>query len=101
MNMTIKELAFQCLEAMRHPERSAPEKALITLEGTHTLFPRGGGPKPERLLCVNSRGNKVWHYNAMSVIAALAANELIGVEITDNQLRILWTKEKSLSTDTD
>lgn len=90
----VKELAFQCLDAIRHPERSGSEKPLITLEGTHTLFPKGGGPKPKRLLCVNSRGRKVWHYDAISVLAALAANDMIGVEITDSQLRVLWVKEK-------
>ena len=94
-NMTVKDLAFQCLDAIRHSERSAPDKPLITIEGKHVLFPHGGGPRPKRILCVNSRGNKVWHYSAMDVLAALAAQEMIGVEIADNQLRILWVKEKS------
>jgi hypothetical protein len=92
--MKIKDLAFQCLEAIRHPDRSLPDKPLITIVGKHSLFPHGGGPRPRRILCVNSSGETVYHYQAMSVLAALAANELIGVEVKENQLRILWVREK-------
>jgi hypothetical protein len=54
----------------------------------------GNKTPTKRILCVNSRGNKVYHYNAMAVLAALAANHMIGIEIHDNQLRIVWIKEK-------
>lgn len=75
--MTVKELALACVDAMNHPSRSFPEEPLVTLEGTTTLFPKGGGPRPKRLLCVNSQGNKVWHYSARNVLAALVARGLV------------------------
>ncbi len=83
--MTIQELVDLCADAIRHPERSGREKPLITLEGKGTLFPKGGGPRPKRLLCVNARGNNVWHYDAFSVLAALAARGLVKVNFEEGQ----------------
>jgi hypothetical protein len=73
----VSELVRACVDSINHPERSGREKPLVTLEGKRQLFPHGGGPKPKRLLCVNSGGNKVWHYDAWSVLAGLAAAGLI------------------------
>ena len=78
--MTVNELALACVDAINHPERSGGEPPLLTLEGKKTLFPKGGGPKPKRLLCVNARGNKVWHYDAKNVLAALVANGAVKME---------------------
>lgn len=86
--MTVIELAAACVDALNHPERSGGEPPLLTLEGRGTLFPKGGGPRPKRLLCVNSRGNKVYHYDAKNVLAALAARGLIEMKFEDEQLCI-------------
>ena len=92
--MKVEELALKCMDAIRHPDRSLPDKPLITLVGKHQLFPHGGGPRAKRLLCVNSDGDRVYHYDAMNVLAALAADEMIGVEVSDSQIKLLWVKEK-------
>lgn len=78
--MTVIELANACVDAINHPERSGGETPLITLEGSKTLFPKGGGPRPKRILCVNARGNKVYHYDAANVLAALAAHGAIKLD---------------------
>lgn len=81
--MTVQELAAQCAESIRYPERSIPDKPLVTLVGKHALFPKGGGPRPKRLLCVNRDGDRVWHYDAMNVLAALAAAGLVEVKFDE------------------
>lgn len=78
--MTHKELALACVDAINHPERSRPDKPLVTLVGKKTLFPKGGGPRPRRLLCINPRGEKVWHYDATDLLAALVAHGLVKME---------------------
>jgi hypothetical protein len=80
MTMKIEELAAACVDAINHPERSAPDEPLVTLVGKRTIFPKGGGPRPKRLLCINSQGQKVWHYSAMDVLAALAAHGAVSIE---------------------
>lgn len=85
--MKINELVEQCIDSINHPERSVPENPLITLVGKRTLFPYGGGPRPKRLLCVNpNTGDKVWHYDAMSVLAALVAHGAIDVKFKDAEV---------------
>jgi hypothetical protein len=83
--MTYEELALACVEALNHPDRSEPDEPLITLEGKKTLFPKGGGPHPKRLLCVNYAGNKVWHYSARNVLAALVAHGLVKLEVEEEK----------------
>lgn len=46
--MKIEEMIEECCYSLNHPERSIPEKPLITIVGTKTLFPHGGGPRPKR-----------------------------------------------------
>jgi hypothetical protein len=77
--MTPKELAIACVDSMNHPERSAGEPPLITLvgKGRKPLFPRAGWPRPKRLLCENPRGERVYHYDATNVLAALVAHGLV------------------------
>jgi hypothetical protein len=79
--MKVEELVKQCIDSINNPLRS-PESygPLITLVGKHTLFPRGGGPRPVELLCVNSNGDKVWLYSATKVLAALVANGLVEIK---------------------
>jgi hypothetical protein len=81
--LKVTELAARCVEALNHPERSLPDEPLITLVGKHTLFPKGGGPRPKHLLCINCDGNKVWHYSAFKVLAALVAHRVIDVKANE------------------
>lgn len=66
--MKVEELVLRCMDSLRNPDRILPDKPLITLVGKHALFPHGGGPRPKRLLCVNSNGDRVYHYDAMHII---------------------------------
>lgn len=75
--MNVPELSLACADAIQHPERSLPDKPLITLVGRGSLFPRKGWPRPKRLLSEKSNGERVWHYDAMSVLVALVANDLV------------------------
>jgi len=78
--MTMQELADACADAIRHPERSLPEKPIVTLVGKRGLgLPRKNFPRAKRLLCVNSRNEYVYHYDAMNLLAALAARGLVDV----------------------
>jgi hypothetical protein len=78
--MTWPELAEACVDAINHPERSAGEPPLITLVWTGKCpFPRRGWPRAKRLLCVNPAGERVYHYDATNVLAAMAAHGLIKV----------------------
>lgn len=80
--MTPKEIALACVDAINHPERSLPDKPLVTLvwiTGKNPL-PRKGWPRPKHLLCENSRGEKVYLYDATNMLAALAAHGLVKVE---------------------
>jgi hypothetical protein len=78
--MTWPELAEACVDAINHPERSAGEPPLITLVWTGKCpFPHRGWPRAKRLLCVNPGGERVYHYDATNVLAAMAAHGLIKV----------------------
>lgn len=79
-----KGLAIGCVDALNHPERSLPEKPLITVEIKGSL-PRKGWPRPKRLLCENSRGGRVYHYDAMNLLAAMAAHGLIEVAASPSE----------------
>lgn len=82
--MTLQELADACVDAINHPERSKPEEPLLTLVGKKGgLFPRKGWPRPKRLLCVNSKEEYVYHYDATNVLAALAARGLVDVSFEE------------------
>lgn len=79
--MKVQELMLACVDSMNHPERSLPEKPLVVLTGSKTLFPKGVGPRPLRLLNENPyTRQRTWHYDAMSVLAALAAAGLVEVQ---------------------
>jgi hypothetical protein len=81
--MTWKELAEQCVDSINHPDRS-PGAPLITLAWKGKCpFPRSGWPRMKRMLCVNRNGEKVAHYDARNVLAAMAAHGLIKVELNE------------------
>ena len=78
--MKVTELAAACVDALNHPERSLPDKPLVTLCGRRGLgFPRKNWPKSKRLLCVNSKYEYVYHYDAMDLLAAMVAHGLINL----------------------
>lgn len=82
--MTNQELANACADSIRHPERSLPDKPLITLVGkSSSMFPKKNWPRPKRLLCVNSRNERVYHYDAMNVLAAMAVHGLVDVKFQE------------------
>lgn len=72
-------LAEACVDSMNHPERSRPDKPLITIVCKGRL-PGKGWPRPKRLLCINPRGERVYHYDAMYFLAAMAAHRLVIVK---------------------
>lgn len=74
-----KAIAEACVDSINHPERSAWEKPLITLVFKGRL-PGKGWPRPKRLLCINPRGERVYHYDAMNFLAAMAAHNLVTVK---------------------
>ena len=96
--MTMQELAQCCVDSLNHPERSKPDKPLVTLSGKRGgLFPKGGGPRPKRLLCVNHAGEYTYHYDAMNVLAALVAHGAITLadQPTDATRTHSWELNKS------
>ena len=94
--MTIPELANVCIDALNHPERSRNGKPLVTLVWTKgkNPFPRKGWPRPKHLLCEHPRRERVYLYDAMDVLAALAAHKLIDVVYEDRENFILTEEGK-------
>lgn len=79
--MKIPELAAACVDAINHPERSGSEPPLVTLVWSgKNPFPKKNWPRPKRLLCVNPRGERVYHYDATNLLAAMVAHGLVKME---------------------
>ena len=85
--MTWPELAKSCVDAInQHTESGVSEFPFVTLVFKGKIpFPRKAWPRPYHLLCENPRGERVYLYKAMDLLAAMAAHKLIDVELAPAQ----------------
>lgn len=75
-------MAKQCADAINFYTRAGERGDLATIS---LVLPKGWKPPPKfprrTLLCVNSRGERVYSLSAMNVLAWLAANGLVDVVV--------------------
>lgn len=82
--VTVQELALECVNANnRYKEMGLTGEASVMLVSKGKApFPRKGFPRPH-LACENPRGERVYYYPALRLLAALAAHNLIQIQLPE------------------